>query len=98
MSYSTPFETKPGNGSFFAVKEKKNERGPDYTGKLKWMDGKEYYVSVWKKTSSKGGGFYSMAIGNEVQAPQPVYSAAHDIAKSNGYQPQPAGLDDDVPF
>jgi hypothetical protein len=36
-------------------------------------------------------------VGNQVAAPAPVYSAAHDAAKVNGYQPV-ADLDSDIPF
>ena len=50
------------SGVLFAAREKKTEKSPDYTGKLK-IDGVEYKLSGWKRTSPKvKGNFLSLRI------------------------------------
>jgi hypothetical protein len=99
------YEHKPGQGTLGKAKEKKKETSPDLTGKIKLPDGTECWLSGWVKKGANGGEFYSLQIGQPVQPVGEVYSMAHqpfpsqhEKAKANGYQPQPAGLDDDVPF
>ena len=98
------YEHKPGQGTLGKAKTKTKDTSPDMTGKIKLMDGKEYWLSGWVKKTANGGEFYSLSIGQEVQAmggnnysaahsPFPAQSA-HNQAKANGFQE----LDDDVPF
>lgn len=54
-------------GVLFREKEKKNERSPDYTGRMHVLDDesgelKEYRVAGWIKESSKGNKFLSLAL------------------------------------
>lgn len=98
------YEHKPGQGTLGKAKTKTKDTSPDLTGKIKLLDGNEYWLSGWIKKASNGGEFYSLSIGQMVQpAGQPVYSAAHqpfppqdahNQGKSNGFQDP----DDDVPF
>lgn len=46
------FEQKENTGALFTA-EKKSEKHPDLTGTLKLQDG-DYFISAWKKTSSRG--------------------------------------------
>lgn len=43
------YQQKDGDIAVFVVKEKKNERGPDWTGTA-MIDGKEMQVSFWQKS------------------------------------------------
>lgn len=45
------YEQKEGDIAIFLVKEKKNEKGPDWTGKA-LIDGKERDVSFWIKSDT----------------------------------------------
>ena len=95
------YEHKPGQGTLGKAKQKTKDTSPDLTGKIKLMDGQEYWISAWVKKSSNGGEFYSLAIGQPVQPAQEVYSAAH---QSFVRTPSPSAsnkLDDpdgDIPF
>jgi hypothetical protein len=71
------YEHKPGQGTLGKAKNKTKDTSPDLTGKIKLMDGQEYWISAWVKKSSNGGEFYSLALGQPVQPAQEVYSAAH---------------------
>ena len=53
------FELKDGQGTLHRVEEKKNEQGPDYEGKL-LVDGKQYRVAGWIKTTSAGKKWLSL--------------------------------------
>lgn len=43
------YQQKDGDIAVFVVKDKKNERGPDWTGTA-MIDGKEMQVSFWQKS------------------------------------------------
>jgi hypothetical protein len=55
------YEHKPGQGTLGKAKQKTKDTSPDLTGKIKLMDGQEYWISAWVKKSSNGGEFYSLA-------------------------------------
>lgn len=91
------YEMRPGQGSAFPNDKKTSEKHPDMKGRVMLPNGETRWVSVWNKTTSAGQSWLSFSIGELCQAQgAPVYSAAHDRAKSNGYQPQ--ALDQDIPF
>lgn len=93
------YEMRPGQGSAWPNEGKTTDKHPDYKGRVCLPNGETRWVSVWNKTTAAGQPYISFAVGDVCQQQgQPVYSAAHDRAKANGYQPQPGGLDDDVPF
>ena len=52
------YEHKPGQGTLGKAKNKTKDTSPDLTGKIKLMDGQEYWISAWVKKSSNGGEFY----------------------------------------
>ena len=94
------YEMKAGQGSAFANEEKKEDWHADFRGKVLLPDGKTHYLDITKKKTKDGKTWLAVKVGNQVAAPAPVYSAAHDTAKVNGYQPvaSVADLDSDIPF
>lgn len=74
-------------GVLFPNDRKQHDKQPDYTGKIN-IDGKDYRLAGWKKTSRDGSKrFLSLAV-SEFQAEQPA-----DYARG-----APADFDDDIPF
>jgi uncharacterized protein (DUF736 family) len=49
------------SGTLFPAEDKKTEKSPDFTGKLN-VEGKEYRISGWKKTSKAGKKFLSLSV------------------------------------
>jgi uncharacterized protein (DUF736 family) len=54
-------ETKVNSGAIFKNAQKKEDKHPDYKGKIN-VEGKELEISLWLKTSSKGIKFFGVAI------------------------------------
>ncbi|CAN8142529.1 hypothetical protein THIOSC15_30002 [uncultured Thiomicrorhabdus sp.] len=52
-------------GALFVNNRKQTENHPDYTGSVHLSDGKEYWLSAWKKQSQSGNTFLSISIGQE---------------------------------
>ena len=48
-------------GAIFKNDRKEKENQPDLTGKLN-VEGKDFYVSAWKKESKSGMPFYSISV------------------------------------
>jgi uncharacterized protein (DUF736 family) len=89
------YEMKPSSGSLFKNDNKTTERHPDYKGKVMMPDGQVRWLSGWKKQTSAGDTWLSLAIGDPVQQAgggQPV--SAHSAAKANAFQSD----DSDIPF
>jgi len=63
------YEMKPGQGSAFPNDKKKEEKHPDFKGKIKTPDGKDWEISMWNKSGSKGN-FYSISIQEPYNHPQ----------------------------
>jgi uncharacterized protein (DUF736 family) len=76
-------------GALFPNNRKERDTHPDMTGKLN-VDGKEYYLSAWKKTSRDGGGFISVS----VKPVEVTHQAGPTRAESPNYDP----FNDDMPF
>jgi uncharacterized protein (DUF736 family) len=49
------------SGRLFPADDKKTEKSPDFTGTLN-VEGKEYRLSAWKKTSKAGKKYLSVSI------------------------------------
>lgn len=108
------YEHPPGKGTLGKAKTKTKDTSPDLTGKLKWTDGQEYWISAWIKKSANGGEFFSLSVGQLVQPAGDTYSAAHQSFPAkpvyqnavSGYadpshalaQPGGRDLDSDIPF
>lgn len=77
------YELQDGQGTLFPNTDKKSDKSPDYSGSVK-IEGKEYALAGWKKTSKNGRVFLSIkATFKDVDRPQPARQAP---------------LDDDLPF
>lgn len=73
-------------GVLFPEREKKNERSPDYTGKVD-VNGKVYRLAAWIKAK----GVLSISVSD--------FKAEESGAREGGGQLPPAGdLDSDIPF
>ena len=68
------------SGTFFINDRKEKENHPDYNGKIN-VEGKDYYLKGWKKTSKNGLNFMSLAV-NPVDgtgsAPKQATAAVND--------------------
>jgi uncharacterized protein (DUF736 family) len=66
------------SGTLFPAEDKKSEKSPDFTGKLN-VEGKEYRLSAWKKTSKAGKKFLSVSIQQPQQkSDAPAKQVAED--------------------
>lgn len=74
-------------------KENANPKAPKWAGPLN-VEGKNYEISVWEKTSKAGDAFLSF----EVKPPFKKGVDSHNKAKGNGCQPQKVDEDDDINF
>jgi len=54
-------ETKNNSGAIFKNTNKKEEKHPDYKGKIN-CNGKEMEIALWIKTSAKGEKFFGVAL------------------------------------
>jgi hypothetical protein len=70
-----------------------NPKAPQLSGPLN-VEGKNYEISVWEKTSKAGDAFLSF----EVKPPFKKGVDSHNKSKGNGYQPQKVDEDDDINF
>lgn len=59
------------SGTLFDNERKQKETHPDFTGTLN-VDGKEFWVSAWKKTSKTGKRFFSLSVKTKDAAKQVV--------------------------
>ena len=87
------YEMKAGQGSAFPNESKTEDWHADYRGRIMLPDGKTHWIDVSMKTSKDGKKYVALKVGKEVQALQPVYSAAH-----KPFTDQRQGLDSDIPF
>ena len=71
------------SGARFRNEKKASEKHPDYRGDIN-VDGKDFWVSAWVKTSKKGTKFMSLSV-TEKESVQKVAPVADDF-------------DEDLPF
>ena len=72
-------------------KDSPNPKAPKFAGPLN-VEGKDFEISIWEKTSKAGKPFLSIKVGPPREKKAGI--TPHNKAKSNGYQPQ----DEDIPF
>lgn len=77
-------------GVLFMNDKGDNPNRPDMTGSCE-IDGVEYKISAWNKTSAKGTNFMSLSL-------QLKDSKPNGAAKPQPQAQQQVALDDDVPF
>lgn len=83
-------------GVLFKEKDKKNEKGPDWTGKLN-VNGKDYRVAAWQKESKDGQGFYSLAVSDPSEYQKKEQPAGYTLEKKDVDESEPINLGD-IPF
>ena len=78
-------------GSLFKNTKKEEEKHPDLNGSIN-VNGTDYWISAWKKTSKAGSPYYSLSVREkqERQSSQPTRKA-----KPTNVDPD---FDDDLPF
>lgn len=54
-------EKRDNSGSLFTNDKKQKDTHPDMNGKIT-VNGREYYLSAWKKQSNQGKGYLSLSI------------------------------------
>lgn len=73
-------------GALFANKDRKSDKHPNARGSCE-IDGKEYWVSAWTKTSKNGERYQSLAFtAKEEQTDKPAPAAGGN------------DFDDEIPF
>lgn len=78
------FENKPGQGVMFPNDQQGNPSRPTWRGSVN-INGKEYEISAWDKTSSRGNRYLSL----DVREPRPMQQqAAYQQAPQQNYNPQ----------
>ena len=88
------YEKKHGDATLFANDRKTKESQPDWRGSIR-IDGKDYELAFWSKTSKNGIDFLGGRMGDEVKPPE---------SKGSFPKPQQAqssvkdALDSDMPW
>jgi len=59
--------------------EKQNDRQPDFRGPIN-VDGKDYQLSAWLKTSEKAGKYFSISVSEKQEGKAPASAASTDSA------------------
>ena len=91
-----------GRGVLFINDRKNNERQPDYRGKIQ-IQGVEYELAGWLKTSKAGNQFISVSLGDRIDHGTPRQyggnkgSAAMQPPKAESDQAN-TSFSDDIPF
>jgi uncharacterized protein (DUF736 family) len=74
------------SGALFANADRKTDKHPNARGTLN-VEGREYWISAWTKTSKKGEKYQSLSI-----QPKEPRDEARAVSRADG------AFDDDVPF
>jgi len=92
------WEKKHGDVTLFANDRKTKDTQPDWRGSIH-IEGKDYEIALWNKTSKNGNTFISGRMGDEVKPPEAKSSF------SNAPRPAPKptssvknALDSDLPW
>jgi uncharacterized protein (DUF736 family) len=90
------YEQKDNTGSLFANTEKRSENFPDYSGSVR-IEGADWWISGWRKTSKDGKTFLSLAVkrkdGTTARPDQ-----AQEFKQAVKQRFPDADLSDEVPF
>jgi hypothetical protein len=90
-------------GALFVNDRKETESHPDWKGSIN-VNGVEYWVSAWAKTSQRDGSeFLSLSVQPKERAQRPAPAtraapAARPSARPAANRPARAPIDDDIPF
>jgi hypothetical protein len=90
------YETKDGDCVLFENTKKAKEKQPDWRGKVR-LNGKDYDLVFWIKTSAKGTTFMSGRVGDEIKEEAKTGGFASQ-AKTKPAPTSQSALDDDIPW
>ena len=79
------YELKEGQGSLFRNDKRRTDKSPEYTGRIKGLDGNEYRLAAWVKEGKSGTKFFSIQMSH----PKPEGEKEEAPAEK---------LDDEIPF
>lgn len=72
------YKQKDNSGVLFKNDKKSHDNQPDYTGNC-LLDGKDYFMSAWIKTSDSGRKYFSFSFTKkDKEAPKPQKSLDND--------------------
>lgn len=71
------FQQKDMTGSMFLISPKESDKHPDFNGTV-LIQGREYWISGWKKTAKSGKKFLSIAVTPKVAKAQAPNSQSND--------------------
>ena len=75
-------------GALFRNNRKEQDSHPDHTGSIN-IDGKEFYLNAWIKTSQNGNKFFSLSVKPKDAKQSQLESLAQALPSEHG---------DDIPF
>ena len=75
-------------GALFRNNRKEQDSQPDHTGSIN-VEGKEYYLNAWIKTSQNGNKFFSLSVKPKDAKQSQLESPAQALPSEHG---------DDIPF
>ena len=75
-------------GALFRNNRKEQDSQPDHTGSIN-VDGKEYFLNAWIKTSQNGNKFFSLSVKPKDAKQSQLESPAQALPSEHG---------DDIPF
>jgi hypothetical protein len=61
------YEERDNSGSAFAVQDKRSDTHADLSGKV-MVDGKKYWINIWKKQSRNGETYLSISFRERMEA------------------------------
>jgi len=80
-------------GALFRNDRKEKDTHPDHQGQIN-VEGVEYWLSAWVKTSKKGQKFFSLSVKPKEQS-----ASTNDVKReAAASSPPPPDFDDDIPF
>jgi hypothetical protein len=79
-------------GALFRNDRKEKDSHPDHQGTIN-VEGVEYWLSAWVKTSKKGQKFFSLSV-----KPKEERAHTNDVKREATTGPPPSDFDDDIPF
>ena len=82
-------------GALFKNDKKESDKHPDYKGSIN-VNGVEYWLSSWIKTSKQGNKFMSLSVKAKDAPAQKTVQQTPKPAPAN--QDGFADMDDDIPF
>ena len=78
-------------GALFRNNRKEQDSHPDHTGSIN-IDGKEYYLNAWIKTSQNGNKFFSLSVKPKDENQAWKSNPSQSAGIKNNAEP------DDIPF